>query len=83
MLVGAAAGYQLLERAIVARNGRNSELATAVGSDMKAWASLASYSAGAVLAFVDPRIAIALYVFVALMWFIPDRRIEAKINSNE
>ncbi|MGZ5837517.1 MAG: TMEM175 family protein [Xanthobacteraceae bacterium] len=83
VLVGAAIGYQLLERAIVARNGRNSELATAVGSDMKGWASLAIYIAGAGLAFVDRRIAIALYVIVALMWFIPDRRIEAKINSNE
>lgn len=83
VLLGAAIGYQLLERAIVARNGPNSALAIAVGSDMKAWASLACYCAGAVLAFVDPRIAIALYVIVALIWFIPDQRIEAKINGNE
>jgi uncharacterized membrane protein len=81
VLAGAAVGYTLLERAIVARNGRNSELAKAVGHDMKGWTSLAAYISAVPLAFVDSYIAIALYVFVALIWFIPDRRIEAKIGE--
>jgi uncharacterized membrane protein len=81
VLAGAAVGYTLLERAIVARNGRNSELAKAVGHDMKGWTSLAAYISAVPLAFVDSDIAIALYVFVALIWFIPDRRIEAKIGE--
>jgi uncharacterized membrane protein len=81
VLAGAAIGYELLARAIVARNGRDSELAVAVGNDLKGWTSLAAYISAVPLAFVDPRIAIGLYVFVALIWFIPDRRIETKIRS--
>jgi uncharacterized membrane protein len=50
-----------------------------VGSDLKAKLSLLIYAVAIALAFVRPWIAIALYVVVALMWFVPDRRIESVI----
>ena len=78
-LILAAIGYLLLELAIFARNGRSSKLAAAVGSDLKAKLSLLIYAVAIALAFVRRRIAIALYVVVALMWFVPDRRIESVI----
>ena len=49
-------------------------LAEAIGSDVKGYASLVIYAAGVGLAFVSPWIAYALYVAVALVWFVPDRR---------
>jgi hypothetical protein len=55
----------------------DSKLAAAIGSEWKGLLTLAIYVAAAALAFVSPWIAIALYVLVALSWFIPDRRIEA------
>ena len=79
VLILAAIGYLLLEWAIIARNGRSSKLAAAVGSDLKAKLSLLIYAVAIALAFVRPWIAIALYVVVALMWFVPDRRIESVI----
>jgi uncharacterized membrane protein len=81
VLAGAAVGYMLLERAIVARNGRNSALATAIGTEMKGWASFAIYVVAVPLAFADPRIAIGLYIVVAVIWFIPDRRIESIVDK--
>jgi uncharacterized membrane protein len=69
--------YILFEKAIIACNGRDSKLASAIGVEWKGILSLAAYIAAAALAFVSPWIAIALYVLVALSWFIPDRRIEA------
>jgi len=76
----AAIGYTVLQAAIVACNGRSSRLAEAVGSDLKGKVSLAMYAASVPLAFVSPWIAIALYVAVALMWLVPDRRIETKLK---
>jgi uncharacterized membrane protein len=77
VLAMAAIGYTFLQRAIIAANGRTSRLATALGHDLKGKLSLASYIAAVPLAFVNPRIAIALYIAVALIWLVPDRRIEA------
>ena len=69
----------LPERTIIARNGRNSKLADSVGSELKGKLSLLIYTAAMALAFVRPWIAISLYVAIALMWFVPDRRIESVI----
>jgi uncharacterized membrane protein len=77
VLAMAAIGYTLLQRAIVAANGRTSRLATALGYDLKGKLSLVSYIAAVPLAFVNPWIAVALYIAVALIWLAPDRRIEA------
>jgi uncharacterized membrane protein len=81
VLAMAAVGYTLLQAAIVARNGRSSALAQALGSDLKGKLSLATYAAGVPLAFVNPWISIALSVAVALMWLVPDRRIETAVKS--
>jgi uncharacterized membrane protein len=74
--VALAAGfaYSILARALIKANGRDSALATAIGPDLKGYASLVLYAAGVGLAFVNPWISYALYVAVALTWFIPDRR---------
>ena len=77
VLAMAAIGYTVLQSAIIARNGRSSALATAVGSDLKGKLSLAMYVAAVPLAFVREWIAIVIYVAVALMWLVPDRRIES------
>jgi uncharacterized membrane protein len=74
LLCGAA--YYVLERALVTRHGQDSALARAVGSDAKGQVSVALYAAAVGLAFVEPKISCALYVVVAVMWLIPDRRIE-------
>jgi TMEM175 potassium channel family protein len=74
--VALAAGlaYSILQQALIQANGRDSAVARAIGSDVKGYASLVLYAAGVGLAFVSPWISYALYVSVALMWFIPDRR---------
>lgn len=71
--------YVLLERAIIACNGPNSKLARAVGNDRKGVLSLFLYVLAVPLAFVRPWIAIAIYVAIAMIWFIPDRRIESVV----
>jgi uncharacterized membrane protein len=73
----AAIAYLLLEHSIIACNGPHSKLARAVGSDLKGKISLSLYVVAIPLAYVRPWIAIALYVVVAMIWFIPDRRIES------
>jgi uncharacterized membrane protein len=76
VLALAAVGYLLLEQMLILCNGAHSKLARAVGADRKGKLSLAIYTAAIPLAFVRPWIAIGLYVAVALMWLVPDRRIE-------
>ncbi len=76
----AAVSYTLLQWAIVACNGRSSRLAAALGTDLKGKISLTMYAASIPLAFVSPWIAVVLYVAVALIWFVPDRRIEKNLK---
>jgi uncharacterized membrane protein len=71
-----AIAYVLLQRAIIHRHGKQSVLAEALGADLKGKISPILYVAGIVLAFVNPWISIALYVLVAVIWLVPDRRIE-------
>lgn len=77
VLALAAIAYLLLQKSIISCNGPDSKLALAVGNDLKGKVSLTLYTLAIALAFVRPWIAIALYVVVALVWFIPDRRIES------
>ena len=77
----AAIGYSLLERAIIACNGRTSGLAMAIGHDFKGWASVGLYFVSIPLAFVSPWISVALYLAVALIWLVPDRRIESTART--
>jgi uncharacterized membrane protein len=76
VLIMAALAYTFLARSLVALHGKDSTLALALGKDDKGTLSLILYAAAIPLAFVDPRISMAVYVLVAVMWFIPDRRIE-------
>jgi uncharacterized membrane protein len=75
--------YALLQRAIIAQQGDKSKLAAAVGNDVKGLLSALIYAAAIPLAFVRERIAHVLYVLVALMWLIPDRRIETKLDHKD
>jgi uncharacterized membrane protein len=79
VLLASAVAYTILQSRIIALEGPSSRLATAVGGDLKGKISMALYLAGIVLAFVHPLISDALYVTVALIWLVPDRRIEAKL----
>ena len=71
--------YILLERSIIKCNGPNSKLARAVGDDLKSKVSPLLYVTAILLAFVRPWLAIVLYVVIAMIWFIPDRRIEKEV----
>ena len=81
VLACAAIAYLVLERTIIAANGPDSRLARAVGADFKGRLSLTLYLLGVALAFYTPWLSIALYVAVALMWFVPDRRIESLVKG--
>src|SRR6187401_3466859 len=83
VLLMAATAYYLLERAIVAKHGRDSLLARAVGGDWKARLSMVLYLSGIPLSFVSPWIASGFYVTVALMWIVPDPRIERAVEERE
>ena len=76
VLLLAAIAYYILQHTIVVQQGRDSLLASAIGRDWKGKLSPALYLIAIPLAFVSPWIASGLYVFVALLWLIPDRRIE-------
>jgi uncharacterized membrane protein len=76
VLLMPAMAYYLLQKAIMHRQGAHSVLAVALGSDIKGKISPILYIAGIVLAFVSPWTSIALYVLVAVIWLVPDRRIE-------
>jgi uncharacterized membrane protein len=81
VFIMAAAAYTLLQSVIIAAQGPGSKLAAAVGKDVKGKLSLALYAAAIPLAlFVHPWIAAGLYAIVALIWLVPDRRIETRLN---
>jgi uncharacterized membrane protein len=76
VMLMAAAAYTLLIRALIAHHGRGSTLARAVGADGKGLVSLALYAVAIAASFFVPALSMALYVAVALIWIVPDRRIE-------
>jgi uncharacterized membrane protein len=80
VLAMAGAAYFLLTRVLIALNGRESVLATAVGRDVKGRVSVGIYLVAILLAFVSAGLACALYVLVAVMWLIPDRRIARRLD---
>jgi uncharacterized membrane protein len=83
VLLMAAIAYYILQRAIIAQQGRDALLATAIGKDWKGKLSPVCYLLAIPLAFVSPWIASGLYVFVALIWLVPDRRIERVLVQRE
>jgi uncharacterized membrane protein len=76
VLLMCAIAFYVMERVIVRAQGADSPLEKAVGRDLKGKLSPVLYLSGAALAFVSPVISYALYAFVALMWLVPDRRVE-------
>ena len=80
VLLSAGVAYYILQNAIIHHEGRNSLLASAVGRDWKGKLSPVIYFAAIPLAFVKPWISNALYALVALIWLVPDRRIERALE---
>ena len=81
VLLLAAMAYFVLQSVIVAEQGQGSALKAALGRDLKGKLSPMIYAAAIGLVFVSPWLSISLYVVVALMWLVPDRRIEARVNE--
>jgi uncharacterized membrane protein len=81
VLLMAGTAYWILERALISVEGKESMLARAVGRDRKGKLSVVLYASALPLAFVNRWIAQGMYVLVALMWLIPDRRIERVMAS--
>jgi len=83
VLLMAAIAYYLLQCAIIAQEGRSSLLAQAVGRDWKGKLSPLLYLTAVGLSFVRPWLGSAIYVLVALLWLIPDQRIEQTLTQHE
>ncbi|HEY3042652.1 MAG TPA: TMEM175 family protein [Vicinamibacterales bacterium] len=81
VLLMAGVAYYILTSTIVSHLGPHSTLAVAVGKDVKGKISVVMYAVAIPLAFVSRWIADAIYVLVVLMWLVPDRRIESKLNT--
>jgi uncharacterized membrane protein len=82
VLLMAAIAYWLLQQCIVSANGEQSVLARAIGGDWKGKLSPLAYITAIPLAFVSPWISCALYAAVALVWLVPDRRIERRLVAD-
>ena len=82
VLLAAAIAYYVLQSTIISQQGADSKLKVAIGNDLKGKLSPLIYVAAILLAFVNYWISEALYVAAALMWLIPDRRIESKLNKS-
>jgi uncharacterized membrane protein len=81
VLLFAGIAYFILTRTLIAGHGRDSTLAMSIGGDVKGKLSLAVYAAAIPFSFAQPWIACALYVLVAIMWLMPDRRIERALKE--
>jgi uncharacterized membrane protein len=81
VLFCAAIAYFILARALLALHGKDSVLAAALGSDFKGKASIVIYLAAIPVSLVAPWLGYAIYVIVAIIWLVPDRRIEKKLNQ--
>ena len=82
VMLSAAVAFTILVRVIIASQGAHSRLKAAVGDDRKGYLSLLLYAIAVPLAFVDARVSTAIYVAVALIWLIPDRRIEKHLRQS-
>jgi len=81
VLLLAAIAYFVLQRLVMTSQGCDSKLAAALGRDLKGKLSPVLYAAGIAIAFFQPWVAGGIYIFVALLWLIPDRRIERVVNE--
>jgi uncharacterized membrane protein len=81
VMLGCGLAYLILQKAIISHHGRQSRLARAVGRDFQGKVSFGAYALAIPLAFVNQWISVAIYVGLALLWFVPDRRIEALLKD--
>ena len=81
VLLFSGTAYFLLTKTLIAHHGKDSTLAASIGSDRNGTVSLAVYAAAILLSFVQPWIACACYVMVAVMWLLPDPRIEKAMGN--
>ena len=81
VLLLAAIAYFILTRVLISHHGKDSTLAIALGRDLKGKISVVIYTVAILLSFVNSWLAFMLYVLVAIMWLIPDRRIEKVLTS--
>jgi uncharacterized membrane protein len=77
----AGCAYYILARILAAHHGPDSKLAKALGKDFKGIVSLVIYAAAVAIAWMSPAIAGSLYALVALMWLVPDRRMERALSD--
>jgi uncharacterized membrane protein len=80
ILMMSAIAYYILSRILIKHDGRDSTLATAVGIDFKGQISVVIYAVAIPMSFVNRWVALGGYAFVALMWLVPDRRIERVLD---
>jgi uncharacterized membrane protein len=83
LLLMAGLAYYVLQQTIIRTEGHDSTLAVALGPDIKGKLSLALYAAAIGFAFVNPVISDVVFAGVALMWLVPDRRIEQRLNRTQ
>ncbi len=81
VLLGCAVAYTLLTLALLATHESGSQLEQALGSDLKGKVSVTAYVVALAFAFVFPWLSVGLFVTVALIWFVPDRRVERVISE--
>jgi uncharacterized membrane protein len=81
VLLLSAIAYYILARALIHYHGQDSDLARAIGRDFKGKISIVIYVAAIALCYVNSWIAVALYITVAIMWLVPDRRIENTLHE--
>jgi uncharacterized membrane protein len=81
VLLMAGVAYYVLSQCLIASEGKDSKLARAVGRDWKGIAALVMYAVAIAIAFVLPLVSMALYVAVAMLWFVPDSRIERAMSA--
>lgn len=81
VLLGAGIAYFVLTKSLVHRHGKDSALALSIGGDVKGMVSVVVYAVAIPLAFARPWIACCCYVLVAIMWLLPDPRIEKRITT--
>ena len=83
VLLMAGSAYFILSRALISLHGKDSTIANALGRDQKGKISLLIYALAIGLCFLNARISLALYAIVAVIWLIPDKRIEKRIAAAE
>jgi uncharacterized membrane protein len=81
VLLFSAIAYTILTRTLIQHHGQDSPLAIALGRDIKGKVSIAIYALAIILAFANSWLSCALYVFITVLWLIPDRRIERTLTS--